>query len=240
MPKSHDRGAPLEDLRPLVAGHPDFGRYKVYRYVPKQFLADLTDRGILKIGSLAAYRQFESKTLGDQSEGRNALVVDSAMGDDFHPESIIRHFVQMGPTNGIENLEFVLEYDFPAFCFSYDNSLSVMTSLVEKPEETAVIEISDVRSLADQIAAELSRITKHPIKYVLAPVLYKETKRGPADPGPSILVRSFEKAPAFSANREGRIIFLINSSGALYLKNFSGILRLPRIRGLLREVDMPS
>jgi hypothetical protein len=205
-------------------------------------------RGSLKIGSYAEFRKLESGQLNDPDEGHNTVGIDALTAlSEFHAESIIHSAIKTAPgvdpsTIVLEGLTIQHEFDFPTFCFSYENTWEVFSSLKdEKNQYDGVIEITDIRAVASIIAQGLSDLTGKYLSYIYLPVTYKAVVRQPNEPGPSNLQRAFEKPLAFSANKEGRLLFVIpdNPDGPT-IGNWDGIFRSGKLSPYLRQVAFPK
>jgi hypothetical protein len=165
---------------------------------------------------------------------------------DFHPDSVARRFMRVDEEGNkvFELCTFAMTFDFPTFCFIYENSWEAYQSLSDpKDPFDSVIEISDIRAAAEIVAGHLAKANPHArISYLCLPVIYGEVIRQPGEASPSNLRRAFEKPTAFAENTEGRIVFLdANAPDSFPIRDGSAaIIELSALTKYFRQVKLPT
>jgi hypothetical protein len=221
-----------------------FKRSTAFKFVDRRFLDDIL-HGCIKIGSLSAFRNLESASLADSSEGTVVAMQRGTITADMIPENSVMRRVFNVPSDAhpeavtfaADGAQFIANFDFPVFCFSYEKTLASLASIADTTNcYDAVVEITNLRAFADIIAKRLNT------SYLCLPVHYCNPIRDALENGPSEIQRAFEKPLSFSPNAEGRIVFFAeeHKNGYAGVESSTGnIITLPALRSYLCEAKLP-
>jgi len=177
--------------------------------------AFIYDNGTIKIGRFSDFRAIEKETLRDEFEGMDAIYYPEGQ---FHrPPARFEVYDRSNPIYlppGVKNVGISgglvgsFSPDLYVYCFSYQNDLSVLASFDDDKPYDCVARCEDIFAVADLIC-EFHPVLKGS-KYLCLPVVYRERARHPEDDYSPPLEQAFEKPIRFSANVEGRIVFIPN------------------------------
>lgn len=236
--------SPIE-LRIPAVDQTKIGQRRVFKYVHRKNLQSILNRGSIKVGWLSEYRTIENVSLRDEREG---IVSSQAAGPisihDFHLSHHARTIAQADKDSNIIFAGTILRRmsNFPVFCFSYVNASDAYQSLSGNDEPyDAVIEISNIRTFAREVARVLSTIVHPNVGYFYLPVIYTDREPESHEASPSPFATAFFKRTCYRDNAEGRIVFSpsIDWQGFGEVVSPLRILEVPAICSLLREVPLP-
>jgi hypothetical protein len=198
-------------LKDALQGNPFLGRQLVYKFHHTKHSDSFYRDGKIKIGTLSGYRAIENSALKDQSEGLDITGIPQGTKvaySDIHSDSGFRRlFNSQAQHVFFENLTVITApEDLYVYCFSYECSRDVLQSFDGNDPLDRVACCVDIFAVADLVCEY------HPIlrgfSYLCLPVVYRPCVRGASEPSADLLESCFEKPREFSANKEGRIVFI--------------------------------
>lgn len=206
-----------------LAGDPNLGRRTGFKFLHSAHTQSVLTRGSLKIGRLSEYRVHEKDAIRDQYDGTETLRhdhIDPITMSMVHKTSIFRQMFQVigdapeGKESTFKGGTFVgPSYDAYLYCFSYECSSMVLESFVDSSPYDAVLECTDIDSLAKIVVERHPNLKGH--RYIYAPVIYRAQPLTALDARPHVIETIFEKDAQYKGNVEGRIVF-VHPSGDLH------------------------
>jgi hypothetical protein len=197
-------------LRASLQGNEFVGRVTAYKFHHSRDSKFIYEDGSVKIGRLSDYRSIEKETLRDDLEGANWL----GFPDDkptqlgyIKDKTFINKLFIGAESASFQGLSIISHnVDLYSYCFSYENSKSVLKSFDDEDPFDSVSRCENIFSVADIVCKY------HPFlkgsTYLCLPIVYRERMRSPHEIIPRPEESSFEKPRKFEDNKEGRIIFV--------------------------------